>query len=298
LVLLAARTNLHAFLKQMTWPELRSAVLLLAMTFLALPLLPNRTVDPWDSFNPYELWLMTVLIAVLSFAGYVAVRVLGERGLALSAVAGAIVSSTTVTLVNSQLAAKNKDKASPVLAAAICIAWMTGFARVTAIALAVNSGLWMLLVPPMAAGFAVLAAAALIFYRGTGRARQSAHIAFGNPLDLVFVLKFGLLLAAISVAAKIGNEQFGQAGLLGLAGLSGFADVDPITLSSARLAGNGVRMEAAVSAILLASAANLVTKIVLPIAIGGWRFGIGLLIAGGLAAAAAGGAFLIALEAI
>ena len=72
--LLAGRTGLHEFLKKLSWPELRSAIVLLAMTFVMLPLLPDRTLDPWDAINPYELWLMTVLLAALSFAGYVAVR--------------------------------------------------------------------------------------------------------------------------------------------------------------------------------------------------------------------------------
>ena len=46
MALLAARTNLHEFLKKLSWPELRSAVVLLAMTFLLLPILPDRTLDP------------------------------------------------------------------------------------------------------------------------------------------------------------------------------------------------------------------------------------------------------------
>jgi uncharacterized membrane protein (DUF4010 family) len=108
LVILAARDNLHEFLKALTWPELRSAVVLLAMTFLLLPILPDRTVDPWNAVNPHELWLMTVSIAGLGFAGYVAVRLFGtERGLVVSSAAGAVISSTTVTLTHSRLAALN-----------------------------------------------------------------------------------------------------------------------------------------------------------------------------------------------
>ena len=76
------------------------------MTFVVLPFLPNRTLDPWDAFNPYELWLITVVLAAISFAGYVAVRILGERwGLLVSTVAGSFVSSTTVTVTNARLAA-------------------------------------------------------------------------------------------------------------------------------------------------------------------------------------------------
>src|SRR5262249_60694330 len=38
--LLAAREELHGWVEQITWPELRSAVVLLAMTFIGLPILP------------------------------------------------------------------------------------------------------------------------------------------------------------------------------------------------------------------------------------------------------------------
>jgi len=42
-----------------------SALLLLAMTFVLLPLLPDSPVDPWQALNPHQLWLMMVLIAAL-----------------------------------------------------------------------------------------------------------------------------------------------------------------------------------------------------------------------------------------
>jgi uncharacterized membrane protein (DUF4010 family) len=87
--LLALKPALHAWLRRLSWIELRSALVLMAMTFILLPLLPNRTIDPWASINPYEIWLMTILIAVISFAGYGAIKLLGaERGILFGAVGG------------------------------------------------------------------------------------------------------------------------------------------------------------------------------------------------------------------
>ena len=54
-VLLALKAVLHDWVKRLTWPELRSGLVLLAMTCILLPLLPNRTVDPWAAINPFEL---------------------------------------------------------------------------------------------------------------------------------------------------------------------------------------------------------------------------------------------------
>ncbi len=48
------------------------------MTFLLLPILPDRPVDPWGAVNPRKIWLLAILMATISFGGYVAVRLLGD----------------------------------------------------------------------------------------------------------------------------------------------------------------------------------------------------------------------------
>jgi uncharacterized membrane protein (DUF4010 family) len=75
--LLALRDPLHGFLERLTWRELRSALLLAAMTVIVLPTLPNTTIDPWGGVNPRKIWFFTVLTAGISYAGYVAVKVAG-----------------------------------------------------------------------------------------------------------------------------------------------------------------------------------------------------------------------------
>jgi uncharacterized membrane protein (DUF4010 family) len=285
--LLAARHTLHGFLRTLTWPELRSGVLLLAMTFLLLPVLPDRTVDPWDALNPYKLWLAVVLIAALSFVGYAAVRVMGEtRGLLAASAAGALVSSTAVTLNNARLAAKAQG-GHGVLAAGITIAWIISLARVTVLATIVNRALLVPLGMPMLAAIAVLLAVTVIELLRGGTAK-SVGLKLQNPFELMTVIGFGLLLAGVLLASKILTDIFGEAGLLPFAAISGTMDVDPITLSAAQLAGNSVTVGFATLAILIASGANLTTKIATAVGIGGVRFGAQLAAAGVLAAVAAG----------
>jgi uncharacterized membrane protein (DUF4010 family) len=50
--LLASREELHGWVEKITWPELRSALVLLAMTFIALPILPNEPLGPFGGVNP------------------------------------------------------------------------------------------------------------------------------------------------------------------------------------------------------------------------------------------------------
>jgi uncharacterized membrane protein (DUF4010 family) len=271
--------------------------LLLAMTFVALPLLPDRTIDPWNAFNPHELWLLTVLIAVISFAGYVAVRVMGEHlGVLLSSVAGAIVSSTTITLNNSRLAAQSSTGAHALLVLGVLAAWCTSLARMAAIAVGLNSVLLQPLVPPILAALAVLAITGIYFSLRSVHATDGSKSAFDNPLDLKFVLGLGALISVVVVASKFASDYFGQAGLFVLALISGFVDVDPVTLSSARLAGQSISATSAAQAILLAAAANMITKVAATW-IGGRRFALPLTIGGILAVIAGAAAVLFLHEA-
>ena len=79
------------------------------------------------------------------------------------------------------------------------------------------------------------------------------------------------MVAAILLAVKMFGDK--PADFYVLAGFSGLLDVDPITLSMARLAGTGVTQAVAVAAILIAAAANAAAKFVLGAAFGGARLG-------------------------
>ena len=106
--LLSLKRVLHDWLIRLSWDELRSALVLLAMTCVLLPLLPNHTVDPWSAINPFELWLMTIMIAAISFVGYAAIKFAGiGAGAVIMGVAGGLTSSTAVTMTLSKLAGEH-----------------------------------------------------------------------------------------------------------------------------------------------------------------------------------------------
>src|SRR5262249_28287491 len=75
--LLAAREELHGWVETITWPELRSAVVLLTMTFIGLPILPDAPLGPFGGVNPREVWLIAIVLAGVSFLGYAAVKYFG-----------------------------------------------------------------------------------------------------------------------------------------------------------------------------------------------------------------------------
>jgi hypothetical protein len=90
-----------------------------ALTFIALPLLPDRAFGPQGSFNPREIWLMVVLVAGVGLVGWLLLRFAGRRyGAPLAAVAGGLVSSTATTLVFARHA---KAGGGPAMAAAMVL---------------------------------------------------------------------------------------------------------------------------------------------------------------------------------
>ncbi len=268
--ILAERRVMHSFLRRLKWTELRAALVLLTMTVVLLPALPDRTVDPWNALNPHQIWLMTVLVGAVSYAGYIAVRIAGERrGLLFAAVAGGLATSTTVTWTFARLVKRNPAALAEVMAA-ILAAWIVSLLRMTAIAVVIAPGLLGSLAAPIGAASALLLVPAALAYRAAEKAGAQGLI-LQDPFELPLMLRFTALLAAIMLLAKFLSG--GQSGLFALGGISGLLDVDPITLSMARLASTGVTPAIAVSTILIAGAANGLAKSVLAVAFGGWRLG-------------------------
>jgi len=104
LLLLEIKSTLVKVEKEITKTDIKSATLFLVMTFVVLPLLPNEMVDPFGVFNPYKTWLMVVLIAGISFVGYLAIKILGnKRGVYMTGIFGGLVSSTAVSITLSKL---------------------------------------------------------------------------------------------------------------------------------------------------------------------------------------------------
>jgi uncharacterized membrane protein (DUF4010 family) len=294
-ILLAAKGLLHEWVQKLTWEELRSGLVLLVMSFILLPVLPNRAIDRWGAVNPHELWLMTVLIAAVSFSGYVAVKIVGyRRGIAVAGMAGGLASSTATTAAMARLAAEN-PKDVGVLAAGALFANAIMGPRVLAILSVVNPAFGLRLAAPLiGVGVVYLLAGGFLMWRGAESGeREGNPVAGANPLDLPAVLKFGALLAAVMVLSKILTTFAGSSGAYALALVSGVADVDAISLSMARHGEQEVGWTAAAFTVLLAVLSNTLSKVAMAWAMGGTAMGLRLLFASILALGAGVGALVL-----
>lgn len=73
-MLLYFKTELHGFTQKMDRRDLVSILQFAVLTFIVLPILPDQNYGPYEAINPYQLWLMVVLISGVSLAGYVALK--------------------------------------------------------------------------------------------------------------------------------------------------------------------------------------------------------------------------------
>ena len=260
-ILLALKPYVHQVSRRFSKEDVRMALQFAAITGVILPLVPDEPWGPHGAFNPHSIWLMVVLVSGASFGGYVAVRLFGHKlGIALTGLIGGIASSTATTLAMSK-----ESKAQPALTAdcamAVVLACTVMLWRVAALTAVVYSPI----LNQVAIPFLMMSAPALVWcgWRilrdGKGNPRDGAP-EYRNPLGLRDSLKFAVFYALIVYLVKVGQVRYGETGIDTVSALSGLMDLDAISLSLTRMAGEGGIMDMAVKGILIATVANTVVK--------------------------------------
>jgi uncharacterized membrane protein (DUF4010 family) len=195
-----------------------------------------------------------------------------------------MVSSTTVTWAYARLAHSNPTNSVP-LAAGVTTAWAISLMRMSTIAVVLSPGLARPLLSILALPILILIRVTLLIYSRSKAVVEASPLALSDPFELTEVLKFGALLAGVTLIAKLAGSGTSQIGLLPLAAVSGLVDVDPITLSVSRVAGQTVTYPYASAVIVVAGGANLLCKTVLAATLGPRSFAL-LLISLSIVAAA------------
>ena len=294
-LLLGVKPELHGLVARIEHRELLAVLELLLMSVVLLPVLPDRGYGPWEALNPYRIWWMVVLIAGISFAGYVAIRVAGLRfGIVLTGLFGGLASSTATAISLARLG-KDKPAMHGLLGAGVVVAAATMFPRMLLVAAIIAPEFALRLAWPL--GLAALAAYGIGFWQW--RAWTGAHsptdVAPRNPFELSLAIQFGLLLAVVIVLSYALQDWFGDAGLVALAAISGLADVDAVTLSyGARVGDGSLGIDLAAAATTVAAFSNTAVKVGLVFMICGGAMARRVALALGLSLMAAGAGVVIA----
>ncbi|PPD43234.1 MAG: hypothetical protein CTY16_13745 [Methylobacter sp.] len=271
--LLGFKPLLHGWMKKLEQQELDATLQLLLISVVILPILPDQGYGPWAAFNPYHIWWMVVLIAGISYLGYFAIRIVGDRhGPVLTGALGGLVSSTAVTLDLSRLSKHYPDN-DRVLAAGILTACATMFARTLLLVSIMNPVLFRALLPALLLMCLSTYLVAFLLWKNAREFRTSEELSLENPFQLGMALKFGAFLTVILLLSNLLKMYFGNMGTYFLAAASGLADVDPITLTMSRMSQDGLNLNVAGKAILIAVSVNSLVKSIFSMTIGGLILG-------------------------
>jgi uncharacterized membrane protein (DUF4010 family) len=278
-VFLASKRFTHRTVARMRRIELTDTLKFLVVILIVLPLLPNRTLDPYEAFNPYKVGLLVVLISGIGYVGYFLTRLLGaKRGLAITGVIGGLTSSTAVTAAMAQKAKEEPDWRLACVVATLA-ANATMFARVLVVVAVLDIELMKRLAWSVGGMALTTAVATGVLWFTSSRSASStgagpSKVKLENPFSLGPAIKFAAFFVFILFVLKLARTYLGDQGLWIAAALSGLADVDAITLSLSEQAHNAeITRRVAAIAITIAVVSNSVTKTGISISAGGWRFG-------------------------
>jgi uncharacterized membrane protein (DUF4010 family) len=314
-LLLHLKQPLHRVIRAMGEGDVTAVMQFALITFIILPLLPDRAYGPYAVLNPHKIWWMVVLIVSISLGGYVAYKLLGARaGAFLGGVLGGLISSTATTVSYArrtragegetpQAPDQDGDKATRgesiratagLAALVIMVASAVSFARVFVEVAVVAPHQFRAIGPPLGAMLVWMAALSAAGY-WLGRGEDPGKLPeAGNPAELKPALIFGALYALVILAVAFVKDRFGDAGLYPVAVVSGLTDMDAITLSTANLAKAGrLDVNTTWRLILLAALSNTVFKGIAAIALGSSALRARIVVLFGLALA--GGAVILLL---
>jgi len=258
-LLLATRRQSHHLIAHLNEEDVHAFARYAVVAAAVLPFLPNRSMGPLDAWNPFQLWLVVVLVTGFSFAGYIANRTVGARkGVLATALIGGAYSSTAVTASLSQQLGKGET--GP-LAAGILLATAVMYLRVIVlVAILTPSTLPQFLVTVGPAAL-IGCVSALVVWRRAARSNGARAAAPGNPIELLPAFGFVAIVAVAAVASRWAQTEFGETGIAMTLFLTGSFDVDAAIVTLSGLPMSAIDRNIAAIAIAGTIVANMVLKI-------------------------------------
>jgi uncharacterized membrane protein (DUF4010 family) len=276
-LLLVEKSRLHALVQRIDDVGLRSGVRFAVMALVVLPLLPEGPYGPFGGIRPREIWVLVLFFSGLSFAGYLARRVVGPgHGYLVTRLLGGLVSSTNVTFTIARTS-RTELGADRALAFGAVAANAMLYPRVLVATAILNAEVVRPLGPYLVAPAVVAALVAIV------GARRSPHtggpdVAVRNPLQLAAALQMAVLFQAVLMAVYLIGNMWGQSGVYTSAAVLGLTDVDALTVSMARGVAVTASPQIAATAIAVGVLTNTAMKLGLAVFFGAARFRV---IAGG-----------------
>lgn len=254
--LLGLKDELHQSLRKIQHEEIQAALQLLIISVIILPLLPNHPIDPWGAINPFEFWLLIVLVTLISFVGHFAIRLFGHSyGILVSGALGGLASSTALSVSFAQKARKHPEMTG-LLSIGIVLAHAVSFPRMLLVVWFVNEALVMAILWPSIIVTVVLTSIAFVMNRFIS-APQGGSITeqdLGKPFSWRGIFNFGLLLLSITFISELAHHFLGEQSIYPVAIIGAFVNLTAVALSVSQLFTNGLIVELTAAFALILSA--------------------------------------------
>jgi len=283
--ILSSKPLIEKIITKVSSEELNNTIKFAIISIVILPLLPdvkysiynllsflwysweiNNKIVNLAFFNPYGIWFFVVLMAWISYAGYIMSKVIWEKGsIIASGAIGWLVSSTAVTATMteaSKRATRNRDLyvVSTLLASTIM------FVRVIIIVLFFNINMLSAIAYPSWFMLVWMVAYMAIFYLRSKKKDAQVKTAsfeekkYSSPFSVWPALKFAWFVVIIKFIAWLGwlyKDIWGDYFFYALWVISWLADVDAISQTMAVDAIDGkVWVELAAITIIIAIISN------------------------------------------
>lgn len=257
-LILATRNQLHRFVEGLNATDVQAFARYAVIAAAVLPFLPNRQVGPLQAWNPFQLWLVVVLITGFSFVGYIANRTIGERkGVLATALIGGAYSSTAVT---QSLAVRLGGREKGPLTAGILIASAVMYVRILLLVGILSPSTFLpFLIMIAPAGVVAIGIGTFAWLRAP-KGTSAKGEAFENPIELVPALGFVAIVAAGAVATRWAQQQWGQSGTASSLFITGTFDVDAAIVTLSGLPRQAIDRELAATALAGTVVANMSLK--------------------------------------
>ena len=258
---LSLKEQLHGFIKQITEEELFAFIKFIVLALLILPVLPTNGFGPENALTARDLGYIVVLVLSISFLGYLLLKFGSpQKGILLTAIIGGLFSSTMIAWVFSSKSRERADL-SPAFGSGIVLASSIMFVRVfiwaSIFAFPVARELFL----PLLLMLLVSLIPTWQVLRQHKPEKNVTPLTPGNPLDIKNAIFFVFLYIGITFLMSTARQWLSPAMTYISGAVAGIADIDAISISTAKWAAtpSGQSREAAII-ILIAVMSNSLFK--------------------------------------
>jgi uncharacterized membrane protein (DUF4010 family) len=258
-LVLISKENLHEFTYRVRPSELQAVIVLLLIGAVVSNLLEDRTVDPWGLFNPRKFGFLVLILALLEFTSYLAMKFLGEkRSLMIVGFLGGLVSSTAVLFSTGKESQRRPD-AWRQHAATILLAKSASLLEVLLFVGIISLPLLTLIAPAVLS--ACLVGGFLVVWLTRGPVADSSELSLPSPLDLRGVARLAVLLGVILISVGAVQIWLGDQGTQVLAFIAGMFELQGVSIATSTLnAQNQLSARPAALSIATAAFASMFSK--------------------------------------